>query len=71
MEELLPLPTSDELSKMIAETCYHYPHLGGLQINIDSALAMDLDELTRYAKHQADIRREIIQAYRRRKRSTT
>jgi len=65
MEDLLPLPTEKALRKSIAEVCYQYPQVGGVNIDVGTCMDLDLDELIEYAQHQNQIRRELVQAMRR------
>ena len=65
MEELLPLPTDKGLRKSIAEVCYQYPQVGGMAIDVGTCMDLDLDELIEYSHHQAEIRRQLVEAMKR------
>jgi len=65
---MLPLPTSEMLEQQIAEVCYQYPQVGGVNIDVRTCQDLGLDELYRYAKHQARIRRELVDAMKRKAR---
>lgn len=65
------MPTLDELRTMIADTCYTLPNVGGLNVSIEDAMALDLDDLFAFAEHQSRIRREVVAAHRRAARRTT
>lgn len=65
LEDLLPLPTTARLEEHIAEVCYQYPQVGGINIDVQTCQDLDLDEMYRYAKHQSEIRRQLVEAMKR------